>query len=66
MTGELNCADCGSEEISWPSLSDPYYLCADCGRAWPLAGFEVVFERHFPRIVFAGSDLPVHDAARYL
>ncbi len=36
----MTCPECGSEEVSMPSASDPYYTCAECGHSWPLPGWE--------------------------
>jgi hypothetical protein len=40
----MRCPACGSRELSGPSNSDPYNLCADCGHSWPLPGLEDVYE----------------------
>ncbi len=34
----MRCPFCESEEVSYPSHSDPSWCCADCGESWPLEG----------------------------
>lgn len=41
------CPECGSAEVSGPSHSDPWSVCADCGHAWPLPGWEALFRERF-------------------